>query len=94
MKIVHEIPKGMVTPWMIWGCLAELFLGSFVAPAVVFIFFKWAPVMLAIPALLVASYLITAKDLFRFSVLYYINFNFPNSRSLKRWGGAKTYAPR
>lgn len=94
MRRVHEIPKGMVTPWMIWGCLAELFLGSFVAPAVAFIFFKWAPVMIAIPVLLVASYLITAKDLFRFSVWYHSNVKLPTVRSLQRWGGAKTYVPR
>jgi type IV secretory pathway VirB3-like protein len=94
MRTVHEIPKGMVTPWMIWGCLAELFLGSFVAPAAVFIFFKWASVMLAIPVLLVASYMITAKDLFRFSVWYHSGVKFAKARSLKRWGGAKTYAPR
>jgi type IV secretory pathway VirB3-like protein len=94
MRQVHEIPKGMVTPWMIWGCLAELFLGSFVVPAVIFMFFKWAPVMLAIPVLLVASYLVTAKDLFRFSVGYHSAGRSAKARSLKNWDGAKTYAPR
>lgn len=84
----------MVTPWMVWGCLGELFLGSFVAPAVVFMFTKWAPVMLAIAVLLVASYLVTAKDLFRFAVWYCSNIRFPKIRSLKRWGGAKAYVPR
>ena len=94
MRRVHVIPRGMVTPWMIWGCLAELFLGSFVLPAVIFMFLKWAPVILAIPFLLVASYLITAKDLFRFSVSYHSMGKAPKVRSLKRWRGAKTYVPR
>ncbi|MFM0132577.1 VirB3 family type IV secretion system protein [Paraburkholderia sediminicola] len=94
MREVHEIPKGMVQPWMIWGCLAELFLGSFVLPAVVFMFLKWWPVMLAVPFLVIGSYLITAKDMFAFSVAYQSFGATAKPRSLKYWSGAKTYAPR
>jgi type IV secretory pathway VirB3-like protein len=91
---VHEITKGMVQPWMIGGCLAELFLASFALPAVVFMFIKWWPVTLAIPVLIVLSYLLTAKDVFRLAVMYASTTRPARPRSLKKWGGAKTYVPR
>jgi type IV secretory pathway VirB3-like protein len=94
MRESHEIPKGMVQPWMIWGCVAELFLGSFVLPAAVFMFLKWWPVMLAVPFLIIGSYMITAKDMFRLLVWYQSLGNSAKPRSLKNWGGAKTYVPR
>ncbi|SAL05224.1 hypothetical protein AWB78_07368 [Caballeronia calidae] len=94
MKQVHEIPKGMVQPWMIWGCLAELFLASFTLPAVTFMFLKWWPVVLAVPLLIIASYLLTAKDMFRLAVLYQSSGKPSKPRSIRKWGGAKTYVPR
>ncbi|QQC67862.1 VirB3 family type IV secretion system protein [Paraburkholderia ginsengisoli] len=94
MREVHRIPRGMVQPWMIGGCLAELLLGSFALPTVAFMFLKWWPVMLAIPFLIVVSYLVTAKDIFRMSVVYSSAGTPAKPRSLKKWGGAKTYAPR
>ncbi|WP_075359410.1 VirB3 family type IV secretion system protein [Caballeronia sordidicola] len=94
MRESHEIPKGMVQPWMIWGCVAELFLGSFVLPASIFMFVKWWPVMLAVPVLLIASYMTTATDMFRLLVWYASLASLPKPRSLKNWGGAKTYVPR
>jgi hypothetical protein len=84
----------MVQPWMICGCLAELFLASFTLPAVLFMFLKWWPVVLAIPFLIVASYLLTAKDVFRLAVTYHSSGKPSKPRSLRHWRGSRTYVPR
>ncbi|MGZ2749906.1 VirB3 family type IV secretion system protein [Burkholderia stagnalis] len=94
MREVHEIPKGMVQPWMIWGILGELLLGSFAVPIVAFIVTKWWPILFVIPLLIIVSYLITSKDMYRLAVWYESMGRAVKSRSLKRWGGVKTYAPR
>ncbi|QCP55119.1 mating pair formation protein [Trinickia violacea] len=94
MRDVHEIAKGMVQPWMICGCLAELFLGSIALPAIAFMFLKWWPVVFAIPLLIVASYLATAKDMYRVSVLFHSAARAISARSIRNWGGARTYVPR
>jgi len=47
-----------------------------------------------VPFLVIGAYLITAKDMFAFSVAYQSFGATAKPRSLKYWGGAKTYAPR
>ncbi|KVS16169.1 VirB3 family type IV secretion system protein [Burkholderia multivorans] len=90
---VTEIPVGLVQPWMLWHCLAELFLGSWLLPAVIFLFWRNLWVLLLIPVFLIASYLITARDKFALAVWYESAGSTVRSRALNYWNGTKTYVP-
>lgn len=94
MREVHPIPTAMVQPWMIMNVLAELVALSFGVPAMLFLITKSLWVGILIPLLLIVSYRVGAKDMFRLAVAYESLGTVPRTRSRTFWKGAKTYVPR
>ncbi|WP_322074961.1 VirB3 family type IV secretion system protein, partial [Burkholderia cepacia] len=66
VREVHPIPTAMVQPWMPLGIAYMLLMLSMGVPLVVFLFVKSLWIALAIPLLMLISYRVTAKDLYRF----------------------------
>lgn len=95
MRQYHRIARGLTQPWMLWGCVAgEAALASFAIPACLFMVLRVWWVLLLLPVSLVASYLVTAKDLYMFAVLWEHFSMKTNPISLRSREGVKTYVSR